>query len=137
VEDNAVQLYLIFNFVLVIFGCFLPWIHSAIFVVRLNGIEMVDGQVVFAVSLFALFLLFYRWIRKQTPLWGVYNALGLIVIAVSALDLYQFTMNRYPIGPGIYLSLLGGIQVFGGSLYSMVSSGSAPSPFPKDPDVSN
>ncbi|MEK7748193.1 MAG: hypothetical protein AAB300_03875 [Nitrospirota bacterium] len=110
------QLYLLFNFILIIFGCFLPWIHSAIFVVRLNGIEMLDGQIVFFVSLFALFLSFYKWFRKQPPLWSMNLLAGLIIIAICGLELYQFSISRYPIGPGLYISLLGGIQVFGCSL---------------------
>jgi hypothetical protein len=115
------QIYLLFNLVLIIFGCFLPWVHSAIFIVRLNGIEMMDGKVIFAISLFALFFFFFRWIRGKECLWGVYSVCGLMIIAVCGLDLYQFTQNRYPIGPGLYLSLLGGVQVFVCSLYSKLN----------------
>ncbi|MEK7286566.1 MAG: hypothetical protein AAB035_04630 [Nitrospirota bacterium] len=130
------QFYLLSNFVLVIFGCFLPWVHSAIFVVRLNGIQMLDGQIVFFVSLLALFSSFYRWLRKWRAPWGGNIVFSLIIVAICGLELYQFTMSRYPIGPGLYLSLLGGLQVFGCSLYSMFSKGNTPLPLPKDQDAS-
>ena len=114
--------YLFFNIILVIFGCFLPWVHAAIFVVRLRGIDMMDGKVLLAFAILALLFFLYQTIRKESLRLMAYAAFGIVILAITGLDLYIFYMNQYPIGPGIYLSFLGGAQIFGCSIFYLVSS---------------
>ncbi len=130
--------YIVFNLILMIIGCFLPWLHAALFVVRLRGIDMLDGKVVFGLATASFLWILYQRLTGVTmpanrpppldaedsssslptgpvrPQWPLpHGVVGLAVVAITGLDLYVFYKNRYPIGPGIYLSFLGGAQLVG------------------------
>jgi len=102
----------------VIVGCFLPWTHAAIFVVRLRGWEMMDGKIMFAIAVSALCLLLYQTIQKRQIVLMIYGVMGLAIAAITGLDIYLFYMNNYPTGPGVYLSFLGGAQIFVYSVFN-------------------
>lgn len=107
------QLYILFNSFLVMFGCFLTWIEPKIFVVALRGIEMMDGKIVFGLGLLSFIAVSYELIRKKTQLYWLHGVLGLAVTVVSGVVFFNYYQNNYNGGPGIYLSALGGIQLVG------------------------
>jgi hypothetical protein len=113
---------ILFNLTLIVVGCFLPWLHSALFVVRLRGVEMVDGKVVLGLAAAGfLWMLYQILLGKKASLPNeepapssrpfFYGVIGLAVVAVTGLDLALFYQKGYPIGPGIYLACLGGAQL--------------------------
>ncbi len=118
---QAVLYYILLNLILIAIGCTLPWLHPALFVVRLKGIDMVDGKVIFVLALMGFVGVLYQLIQKRgvtTRAGGrgffvFYGVVGLAVVAITGLDLTLFYKNNYPIGAGIYLSFLGGIQLVG------------------------
>lgn len=105
--------YILFNTFLVALGCVLPWLHPGLFVVGLRGIDIMDGKVILGLALICFLAASYQLLQKRGRFDWIYGLIGFLILIVSALDLYTFYENRYPIGPGIYLAALGGLQITG------------------------
>ncbi len=119
--------YILFNTFLVALGCVLPWLHPGLFVVGLRGIDMVDGKLILGLALIGFLAASYQLLQKRGRYW-VYGLIGFLILIISALDLYTFYQNRYPIGPGIYLAALGGLQLTGAYVLVLLRQGRGSSP---------
>lgn len=117
------QYYVLFNMFLVVVGCFLPWTQPGLFVVGLRGIDMKDGKIIVALALIGFATISYHLLKKQERFYGLYGAIGLAVLVVTGMDLYIFYMNRYPMGPGIYVSAVGGLQLAGSYIVWIITKG--------------
>lgn len=115
--------YILFNTFLVALGCVLPWLHPGLFVVGLRGIDMMDGKIVLGLALIGLLAAAYQLLRKGERFYWVYGLIGFLILIISMLDLYTFYQNRYPIGPGIYLVALGGLQLTGAYILFLLKQG--------------
>ncbi|TAK02466.1 MAG: hypothetical protein EPO39_13370 [Candidatus Manganitrophaceae bacterium] len=121
--------YILFNTFLVALGCVLPWLHPGLFVVGLRGIDMVDGKLILGLALIGLLAASYQLLQKRGRFYWIYGLIGFLIFIISALDLYTFYQNRYPMGPGIYLAALGGLQLTGAYLLMLFRQGrGAPPP---------
>jgi hypothetical protein len=111
--------YLLLNIGLITGGCFLPWVHQTLFVVRLRGVDMIDGKVLLILAVAALLVLLYQQITKRSPRWigWAYGMIGGAVVLITGLDLYDYYNQLYPVGPGIYLCFLGGVQLLGHAVF--------------------
>lgn len=122
--------YILFNTFLVALGCVLPWIHPGLFVVGLRGIDMIDGKVALGLALIGLLAASYQLLQKRGRFYWVYGLIGFLILMIATLDLYTFYQNRYPIGPGIYLVALGGLQLTGAYILFLLRQGKGASPPP-------
>ncbi|MBI3804303.1 MAG: hypothetical protein HY282_11140 [Nitrospirae bacterium] len=120
--------YILFNTFLVALGAFLPWLHPGLFVVGLRGIDMIDGKVILLFALIGFLVASYQLIQKRGRFYWLYGVVGFLILLVTILDLYTFYQNRYPIGPGIYLALLGGLQITGAYILMLLRPGRGASP---------
>ncbi len=109
--------YILFNISLVTLGCFLPWLHPGLFVVGLKGYQMIDGKVILALALIGFSVAAFQLLQRRGRFDWLYGLIGFAILMITALDLYTFYLNRYPIGPGIYLVALGGLQLTGAYLF--------------------
>ena len=107
------RLYHLFNAFLVLAGCFLPWIHPGLFVPGLRGVEMFDGKVALSLALIGFGTASFQLIQKKEGLDWLFGGIGLAIGVIAGMDLYIFYRNRYSIGPGLYLTALGGLQLTG------------------------
>lgn len=119
---NNMPYYLLFSLLLIVAGSFLPWTHPALFVILLRGIDMLDGQILLALTCAAIVCVLYHLVWRRSPrwTWWLYGFVGIIVVMVTGFDLFLFYKNRYPTGPGIYLSFLGGVQLLGSVVFYKV-----------------
>lgn len=120
--------YILFNTFLVALGTVLPWLHPGLFVVGLRGIDIMDGKVILALALIGLLAASYQLLQKRGHFYWIYGLIGFLILIVSALDLYNFYQNRYPIGPGIYLTTLGGLQLTGAYVLTLLRQRRGASP---------
>lgn len=109
----TLQLYILFNTFLVMFGCFLTWIEPKIFIIAMRGIDMIDGKIVFSLGLVSFLFISYELIKKRKQFYWVYGAVGLVVTVILGVVFFNYYQNDYHGGPGIYISALGGIQLVG------------------------
>lgn len=120
---EEVVYYILFNTFLVALGAFLPWLHPGLFVVGLRGIDMMDGKVILGLALIGFLAAAYQLVQKRGRFYWIYGLVGFLILLVTILDLFTFYQNRYPIGPGIYLAALGGLQVTGAYIVMLFRSG--------------
>jgi len=109
------------------FGCFLSWIEPKIFVIALRGIEMIDGKIVFGLGLIGFVVVATELIFKKQRLYWLYGVLGLAVTVVSGVVFFNYHQNNYNAGPGIYLSALGGLQMAGSYVITLLQMGKSAS----------
>lgn len=108
------QYYILFNTFLVILGVFLPWLQPGLFVAGHRGIQTSDGKVVLAIALIGFVMISYELIRRKERFYWLYGGVGFAVMIITSLVLYNYYyQNNYSSGPGVYLSLLGGLQLTG------------------------
>jgi hypothetical protein len=108
------QYYILFNTFLIILGVFLPWLQPGLFVAGHRGIETSDGRVVAVIALIAFLTISYELIKRKERLYWLYGGAGFAVTIITSLVLYNYYyQNNYTSGPGVYLSLLGGVQITG------------------------
>ncbi|MFQ5779575.1 MAG: hypothetical protein ACE5HN_02160 [Nitrospiria bacterium] len=117
------QYYILFNTFLVIFGCFLPWIHPALFVVGMRGIEMVDGKIVLGLGAIGFLSISYELLMKKERFYWLYGIVGFVVFIIAVLVLINYYQNEYSSGPGIYLAALGGLQLTGAYVVVLFKKG--------------
>lgn len=94
---------------LILIGVFLPWIQPSLFIVTTRGFDIKDGQVVLACGLVASVVSIIGILRGWKLLGWAYLFLGLLCVAISGGDLYDFWQHQYNTGPGLYLTLVGGL----------------------------
>jgi hypothetical protein len=94
---------------LILVGVFLPWIHPGLFIVMTRGIDIKDGQVVLACGLIASVISIYGILRRWKVLGWAYLFFGLLSVAISGAELYDFWQHQYNAGPGLYLTFVGGL----------------------------
>ncbi|HET6371471.1 MAG TPA: hypothetical protein VFG95_09755 [Nitrospiria bacterium] len=100
-----------FSTLLVLIGIFLPWIHPSLFIVMTRGIDIRDGQVLLVFGLIASLISIYGILRGWKMLGWLYLLIGLFCAAVSGAEIYDFWRRQYNVGPGLYLTLVGGAQL--------------------------
>lgn len=115
--------YILFNMALLLLGCSLPWLHPALFVVGLRGIDMIDGKAILILAFFGFLTGAYQLIWKKEGFYWLYGTIGLVTGVITGMDLYQFYQSRYPVGPGLYLAALGGLQLIGCYLVTLFRGG--------------
>lgn len=96
---------------LIMIGVFLPWIHPSLFIVTARGIDIKDGRLLLAFGLIASVAAIYGIFRRWKFLGWIYLFIGLFCAAVAGLELYDFWQHKYNVGPGLYLALVGGLQL--------------------------
>lgn len=121
--------YILFNLALVILGCFLTWLHPGLFVAGHLGIQTFDGKIILGLALIGFLHVSFQVIwRKRGNDW-INGLVGFLIFIISGLVLYDYIRNRYPIGPGIYLTAVGGLQLTGAYLLMLFRQGrGAPPP---------
>ena len=107
------QYYILFNTFLIILGVFLPWIHPGLFVVGLRGTNTMDGKIVLVFALIGFLTVSYELIKRKERFYWLYGGVGFATLIVTSLVLYNYYQNNYSSGPGIYLSVLGALQLTG------------------------
>ena len=106
-------LFILFNTLVVMYGCSLIWIEPKLFNIAMHGLEMMDGKVVFALALTAGIAVLFELIFKKRSLSWLYGILGLAIVIVTGVVFFNYYKNAYNSGPGIYLAALGGLQLTG------------------------
>jgi len=110
-EDSLVQLFCLYNTVLIIAGCFMTWIQAGIFIVTLRGIQLPFGRVVLVLGLIGFLILLLELIQRKKRFIWAYGPVGytsFLVLGVTFLNHYR---NQYISGPGIFISALGALQL--------------------------
>jgi hypothetical protein len=77
--------------------------------VATRGIDIKDGQLVLACGLVASIVSVYGILRRWGMLGWAYLFFGLLCVTISGADLYVFWQRQYNAGPGLYLTLVGGL----------------------------
>lgn len=106
-------LFILFNTLLVMYGCSLTWIEPKIFNVAMRGLQMMDGKVVFGLAMAGCIVVVYELIRKKRSLFWIYGILGLAITIITGVVFFNYYKNAYNSGAGIYLAALGGLQLVG------------------------
>lgn len=128
-KREQMQYYILFNTFLVILGVFLPWIHPALFVVGLRGIDTMDGKIVLVFGFIAFLIISYELIKRTERFYWLYGGAGFAVLIYTLVVLYNYYyQNNYSSGPGIFLSLLGGLQLTGIYVVYLFRQGRHPPP---------
>lgn len=120
--------YTLFNLALVILGCFLTWLHPGLFVAGHRGIQTLDGKIILGLALIGFLNVSFQMILRKKGLDWVNGLVGFSIFIVSGLVLYEYFQNRYPIGPGVYLTTLGGLQLTGTYILFLLRQGRRVSP---------
>lgn len=114
--------YILFNMLLIAFGCLLPWLIPGLFVVGLRGIQMMDGKIVLALAVIGLLAIAYHLVSRRGFDW-LYGVVGLATAVISGMDGYSFYKSGYTIGPGVYLVALGALQLIGSYIVLLIEGG--------------
>jgi len=104
----------------ILIGIFLPWIDPSLFVQVTRGIDMKDGRLILVLGLTASFISIIGILRGMGVLRWFYLFFGLLCFCISGADLYFFWKSEYNVGPGIYLTLIGGAQLALSPLLALV-----------------
>ncbi len=122
--------YILFNLVLVIFGCFITWLHPGLFVAGHRGIQTFDGKIILGLGLIGFLNVSIQMIWRKKGLDWLNGLIGFLIFIVSSLVFYDYYQNRYPIGAGLYLTSLGGLQLTGAYILFLLRQGKGASPPP-------
>lgn len=123
------QYYILFNMFLVIFGVFLPWLQPGLFVAGHRGIETNDGKIVLIIAVIGFVMVSYELIKRKARFYWIYGGVGFAVLIITSLVLFNYYyQNNYSSGPGIFLSLLGGLQLTGTYVVYLFKQGRRPPP---------
>jgi len=106
-----VQLFCLYNTVLIIVGCFMTWIEPKIFIVAMRGIEMMDGKIVLFLGALGFFAALADVIRKKTRFIWAYGLVGFTVSIIIGVVFFNYYRNLYNGGPGIFICTLGALQL--------------------------
>lgn len=106
-------LFILYNALMVMYGCSLIWIEPKIFNVAMRGLEMLDGKIVFGLGATVCIVVLYELLRKKKSLSWLYGVLGLLIVIITGVVFFNYYINAYNSGAGIYLATLGGLQLVG------------------------
>ncbi|GEM_PF-2382636 len=128
-KEGKMLYYILFNLALVILGCFLTWLHPGLFVAGHRGIQTFDGKIILGLALIGFLHVSFQMIWRKKGYSWINGLVGFFIFIVSVLVLYDYIRNQYPIGPGIYLAALGGLQLTGAYVVMLFQRGrGAPPP---------
>ena len=105
------QLFCLYNTVLVIVGCFLTWIEPKIFIVAMRGVEMIDGKIVLGLGGIGFLIIFFDLILKRKRFLWAYGLVGFTISIIIGVVFFNYYRNQYDGGPGIFISALGAVQL--------------------------
>jgi len=108
-----VQYYILFNMLLIIISSFLTWIEPKLFIITMQGFQMIDGKIVLVLGILGFVSICYELLRRKTRLYWIYGLIGFLVMIVTGMVFYSYYRNQYSGGAGLYLAALGGIQLTG------------------------
>ena len=103
--------FILINWILVMTGCFMPWLYPKLFVIGMDGIDMVDGKVILALAIVGIVVSMVQFRVQRKGLFMLQGLLGLGIIAISGMELLVFYQRAYPVGPGLFLVFLCATQI--------------------------